>query len=90
MFMDRCRGLAAGCGNCSPVDSGKDSREGAEKNSWWEEVPFRNCTGNKLKEDVSGLFLVQALCSFGLRVRMVEETFCVYIHKDVVDFVEQP
>ena len=44
-----------------------------------------------MKEDrVLCLFLVQALCSFGLRVRMVEETFSVYVHKDVVDFVEQP
>ena len=44
-----------------------------------------------MKEDrVLCLFLVQALCSSGPRVRVAEETFCVYVHKDVVNFVEHP
>ena len=36
------------------------------------------------------LFLVQSLCSSGPRVRVVEEAFCVYVYKAIVDFVEHP
>ena len=43
----------------------KDSREGAERDRHWEEVPFRDCTGEeRVEEDmVLCLVLVQFLCS---------------------------
>ena len=53
---------------------------------------FTNCPGDEgVEEDrVLCLFLVQALCSSGPRVRVLEEACWVNVHKATVDFVEHP
>ena len=55
-------------------------------------VPLRHCTGEeRVKEGrVLDMFLVQAFCSSGPWVRVVDETFWVDVYNAFVDFVEHP
>ena len=55
-------------------------------------VPLRHCTGEeRVKEGrVLDLFLMQALCSSGSSVSMVEETCWVDVYEAFVDYVEHP
>ena len=80
------RGLAADCGDCGLVDSGRTSVKGPR---------FGGCStqtlyGRRKSEEgrVLDLSLVQALCPSGPWVRVVKETCWVEACKAIIDFVE--